>query len=79
MQERQARRAATHDVVEESNDAEPNPDSVSDSENNQGEIDNNIVQETENCKSAAQERRLRALKNMITVEIDSWLHYTKWY
>jgi hypothetical protein len=33
---------------------------------------------SKNWKAEAQERRLRALKDVPAVEMDSWLQYTKW-
>jgi hypothetical protein len=80
-QERQAHRATIEDTGEESSNSEPNADnadSSSDGEHSQDEINDQIVQEIENWKAEAQERRLRALKDMPAVEMDSWLQYTKW-
>ena len=76
-QERQAHRATIRDIGEESSNSD-NADSSSDSEHGQDEIDDQIVQEIENWKAEAQERRLQALKDVPTVEMDSWLQYTKW-
>lgn len=76
-QERQAHRATIRDIGEESGNSD-NANSGSDGEHGQDEIDNQIVQEIENWKAEAQERRLQALKDIPTVEMDSWLQYTKW-
>lgn len=76
--ERQARRAATHNASEESDALEPHEGSRSDGDDSHDEVDNQIVQEIENWKAEAQERRLRTLKNVPAVEMDSWLQYTKW-
>ena len=78
QRQRRARRATIRDTGEESNDSEPNPDSSDDSEVSQDEVDDQIVQEIENWKAEARERRLRALKDVPAVEMDSWLQYTKW-
>jgi hypothetical protein len=72
------RRAAIGDVGEASDDSEPNAGSGSDSEGSQDEVDDQIVREIENWKEEAKERRLRALKDVPAVEMDSWLQYTKW-
>jgi soluble cytochrome b562 len=76
-QERQAQRANIQDVGEESEESEES-EAPSDNEIGQDEINDQIVQEIENWKAEAQERRLRALKNVPVVEMDSWLQYTKW-
>jgi hypothetical protein len=75
-QERQAHRAAIRDIGEESGNSD-NADS-SNEEHGQDEIDDQIIQEIENWKAKAQERRLQAMKDVPTVEMDSWLQYTKW-
>jgi hypothetical protein len=78
-QERQARRAATRDVGEETDNLEySNDENTIDSESDQDDIDDQIVQDIETWKSEAQERRLRLLKEVPVVEMDSWLQYTKW-
>lgn len=77
-QERQARRAAIQDAGEESDNSGANANNSSDGEHGQGEIDDQIVQEIENWKGEARERRLRLLKDVPVVEMDSWLQYTKW-
>src|SRR5271156_5196867 len=60
QQERQAHRAAIQDAGEEScNNSEPNADGGSDGEDGQGKIDDQIIQEIENWKAEARERRLR--------------------
>jgi hypothetical protein len=76
--ERQAHRATIQDAGEESDDSGANIESGSDGEGSQGEVDDQIVQEIENWKAEARERRLRALKDVPAVEMDSWLQYTKW-
>lgn len=76
-QERQVHQATIRDIGEESSNSD-NADSGSDSEHSQDEIDDQIVQDIENWKAEAQERRLQALKDVPTVEMDSWLQYTKW-
>jgi hypothetical protein len=73
VQERQARRAAIQDVGEDSPDA-AGSGSGSDSEDGADEI----IQEIEQWKAAAQARRLQALQNVPVVEMDSWLQYTGW-
>jgi hypothetical protein len=78
QRERRARRAAIQDAGEESSGAEPNAGDGSDREQSQDEVDDQIVQEIENWKAEARERRLRALKDVPAVEMDSWLQYTKW-
>jgi len=76
-QERQARRARTRDVGEETDDSDhdPNP---SDDESTQDDVEDQIVQDIEKWKGEAQERRLRMLKEVPVVEMDSWLRFTKW-
>ena len=59
-QERHAHRATIRDVGEKSSNSD-NADSSSDGEHGQDEIDDQIVQEIENWKAEAQERRLQAL------------------
>ena len=78
-QERQRRRATTRDVGEETDDSDHNNgDSANDRESDQDDIDDQIVQDIEKWKGEAQERRLRMLKEVPVVEMDSWLRYTKW-
>jgi hypothetical protein len=80
-QERQAHRAAIQDAGEESDDVERSAgggSGGSDGEQSQDEVDDQIVQEIENWKAEARERRLRALRDVPAVEMDSWLQYTKW-
>jgi Orsellinic acid/F9775 biosynthesis cluster protein D len=83
VQERQARRAAIQDVGEECDDSEGSSGSGSgsgsdsDSDNNNDNIDP-IVQEIENWRADAQERRLQALTDVPVVELDAWHQYTKW-
>lgn len=75
-QERQSRRARTCDVGEETDDlSNTNAD---DNESGQDDTDDRIVQDIEKWKTEAQERRLRLLKDVPVVEMDSWLQYTKW-
>jgi hypothetical protein len=76
-QAQRARRAIVRDAGEESEESEES-EAPSNNEIGQDEIDDQIVQEIENWKAEAQERRLRALKNVPVVEMDSWLQYTKW-
>lgn len=74
-QARQARRAATRDVGEETDSVDGgNEDSESDPDG----VDDQIAQDIEKWKGEAQERRLRALREVPVVEMDSWLRYTKW-
>jgi hypothetical protein len=77
-QERQRRRAATRDVGEETDDSDHSEANSDNSESDQDDIDDQIVQDIETWKSEAQERRLRLLKEVPVVEMDSWLQYTKW-
>ena len=78
-QERQARRAMTRDVGEETDDSNDSDDHCSEhSESDQDDVDDQIVQDIEKWKGEAQERRLRMLKEVPVVEMDSWLRYTKW-
>jgi hypothetical protein len=83
VQERQARRVAIQDVGEECDDLEGSSGSGSgsgsdsDSNNNNDNIDL-IVQEIENWRADAQERRLQALTDVPVVELDAWHQYTKW-
>ena len=78
-QERQRVRVATRDVGEETDhsdhDSASNPN---DRESDQDNVDDQIIQDIEKWKSEAQERRLRLLKEVPAVEMDSWLQYTKW-
>jgi Orsellinic acid/F9775 biosynthesis cluster protein D len=71
VQERRARRVAIRDAGEGS---EPDTGSGSDGEDGADEI----IQEIEQWKAAAQARRLQALQNVPVVEMDSWLQYTGW-
>jgi hypothetical protein len=77
-QERQARRAATRDVGEETHNSDQSSNNYDHSESDQDDIDDQIVQDIEKWKGEAQERRLRMLKEVPVVEMDSWLRYTKW-
>jgi Orsellinic acid/F9775 biosynthesis cluster protein D len=77
-QERQARRVRTRDVGEETDDVDPSHASTDDSGTDQDDVDDQIVQDIEKWKGEARERRLRALKEVPAVEMDSWLRYTKW-
>ena len=78
-QDRQARRAAIQDMGEESDKSEARDNNDSpDGDNSQDEIDDQIVQDIETWKAEAQERRLRALKNIPVVEMDLWHQYTRW-
>jgi hypothetical protein len=77
-QERRARRATVQDVGEEAGDLESSPGGDSDGGSSQDEVEDQIIQEIENWKAEAQERRLRALKDVPAVEMDAWLQYTKW-
>jgi Orsellinic acid/F9775 biosynthesis cluster protein D len=83
--ESQARRAATRDVGELSDDSEANAGSGSGSGSDSGssggdsdDSDDEIDQEIENWEAEAKERRLQALKNVPAAELDSWLQYTGW-
>lgn len=84
QQDRQAHRAAIQDAGEESNNSKPNSDSGSGrsggsgSESGQDEVNDQIVQEIENWKADMRERQLRALKDIPSIELDSWLQYTQW-
>jgi hypothetical protein len=73
-QECQARRARMRDVGEETSDQSDDQDD----DENQEDVDDQIVQDIEKWKTEAQERRLRLLKEVPVVEMDSWLQYTKW-
>ena len=77
-QERQRRRARTRDIGEETDDSDHSGPSTDDSESDQDDVDDQIVQDIEKWKTKAQERRLRLLKDVPVVEMDSWLQYTKW-
>jgi orsellinic acid/F9775 biosynthesis protein OrsD len=77
-QERQRRRARTRDVGEETDDSDHSNASANHSESDQDDVDDQIVQDIEKWKSEAQERRLRLLKEVPVVEMDSWLQFTKW-
>jgi hypothetical protein len=77
-QERQARRAITRDVGEETDPSDDGSDNRDSSDSDQDDVDDQIVQEIEKWKGEAQERRLRLLKEVPVVEMDSWLQYTKW-
>jgi hypothetical protein len=77
-QERQARRAMTRDVGEETDSLDHSNPNTDDDESDQDDIDDQIVQDIEKWKTEAQERRLRLLKEVPVVEMDSWLQYTKW-
>jgi hypothetical protein len=77
-QERQSRRAKTRDVGEETDDSDHSNANADDSESDQDNVDDQIVQDIEKWKSEAQGRRLRLLKEVPVVEMDSWLQYTKW-
>jgi hypothetical protein len=58
--------------------AEEVGDGVTTEDDSQGGVDDQIVQDIEKWKADAQERRLRLLKEVPVVEMDSWLQYTKW-
>ncbi|KAK6613680.1 hypothetical protein H4I96_00001 [Botrytis cinerea] len=75
-QERQVSRAMTRDVGEETDDSGDGNDDSEKSESDQDDIEDQIVQDIEKWKGEAQERRLRTLKEVPVVEIDSWLRYT---
>jgi hypothetical protein len=78
-QERQARRVRTRDVGEETDESDHSEDNHSDySESDPEDVDDQIVQDIEKWKEEARERRLRMLKEVPVVEMDSWLRYTKW-
>jgi hypothetical protein len=77
-QERQTRRVMTRDVGEETDDSDDGNDNSENNESDQDNIDDQIVQDIEKWKGEAQERRLRTLKEVPVVEMDSWLRYTKW-
>lgn len=58
---------------------EANTDSGSDGESSKdGNSDDEIIQGIENWITDAQDRRLKALKNVPAAEIDAWLHFTSW-
>ena len=76
--ERQTRRARTRDVGEEADDSDHENSGVDENESDQDDVDDQIVQDIEKWKAEAQERRLRLLKDVPVVEMDSWLQYTKW-
>jgi Orsellinic acid/F9775 biosynthesis cluster protein D len=91
VQERRARRATIQDVGEESDDlgsigssgssssgSGSGSGSDSDGNSNNNDIDDPIVQDIENWKAEAQERRLQALRDVPVVELDSWHQFTKW-
>jgi uncharacterized protein (DUF2384 family) len=82
VQERRARRAAIQDVGEECDDSEDSSGSGSgsgsDSDSDNNNIVDSIVQEIENWRADAQERRLQALTDVPVVEMDSWHQFTKW-
>lgn len=77
-QDRQRRRARTRDVGEETDDSDDSNRNTNDSESDEDDVDDQIVQDIEKWKAEAQERRLRLLKEVPVVEMDSWLQYTKW-
>jgi hypothetical protein len=77
-QERQQRRARIREVGEETDDSDHSSSDVDEDESDQDDVDDQIVQEIENWIAEAQERRLRLLKEVPVVEMDSWLQYTKW-
>jgi hypothetical protein len=77
-QERQRCRARTRDVGEDNDDSSNRNTKADDDTNNQDDTEDQIVQDIEKWKAEAQERRLRLLKDVPVVEIDSWLQYTKW-
>ena len=68
----------TRDVGEETDDSDDGHDNSENGESDQDGIDDQIVPNIEKWKGEAQERRLRMLKEVPVVEIDSWLRYTKW-
>ena len=76
-QERQTRRVMTRDVGEETDDDQDDSQSHH-HEGTQDDIDDQIVQDIEKWKAEAQARRLRLLKEVPVVEMDSWLQQTKW-
>jgi Orsellinic acid/F9775 biosynthesis cluster protein D len=73
-QERQTRQARTRDVGEETDNSDDDSTAIDDNASDQDQI----VQDIEKWKAEAQERRLRLLKDVPVVEMDSWLQYTKW-
>jgi Orsellinic acid/F9775 biosynthesis cluster protein D len=80
--DRQIRRATIQDVGEESDESEghdgDSPDDDAEADDSQDEIDDQIVQDIEQWKAEARERRLQALKDVPVVEMDSWHQYTRW-
>jgi hypothetical protein len=83
-QDEQARHIV-RDVGETSSDTNTNTNTDTDTElqsdreqAGQEPVDDQIMQEIEQWKQAAQERRLQALRDIPSVEMDSWLQYTKW-
>jgi hypothetical protein len=77
-QERQTRRAHTRDVGEETDNSDDDSTAIDDNASDQDDTEDQIVQDIEKWKAEAQERRLRLLKDVPVVEMDSWLQYTKW-
>jgi hypothetical protein len=75
-QERRSVRVATRDVGEASDDQSSGDTDKNESE--QESVDEQIVEDIEKWKGEARERRLRLLKDVPVVEMDSWLQYTKW-
>lgn len=70
-QERQARRAMTRDVGEETDHSDDGSDNRESSDSDQDDVNNQIVQEIEKWKGEAQERRLRMLKEVPVIEMDA--------
>lgn len=79
-QERRRRRARTRDVGEEADDSydSDHGDPSTSDEGDQDNIDDQIVQDIEQWKAEAQERRLKLLRDVPKIEIDSWQQYTNW-
>jgi hypothetical protein len=79
-QDEQARHIVC-DVGETSSDTETSSNTELQSNYEQAgqePVNDQIIQEIEQWKQAAQERRLQALKDIPSIEMDSWLQYTKW-
>jgi hypothetical protein len=80
-QERRTRRVMARDVGEETDDdqdSQSHHDEGTQDDVTQDDVDDQIVQDIEKWKAEAQERRLRLLKEVPVVEMDSWLQQTKW-
>jgi hypothetical protein len=79
QQERQDCRATIRDVGEESDDLEADTSSGDSSGSGSDNSDDELDQEIKDWEAGARERRLQAWKNVPAVELDAWLHYTRWH